>query len=71
MKGTVCKPSNRAIGNTRLFSIGDVAEVMGTCPVTASKIIDETGRAIIIHRKKYVLESALMDYLREKEAVNV
>lgn len=70
MREKFCKPPGCAIGNTRLLGIDDVAEVMGTCPVTASKIIDETGRSIVVHRKKYVFESTLLDYLREKEAVN-
>lgn len=70
MDENVCKPPGCAIGNTRLLGINDVSEMTGTCAVTASKIIDETGRAITLHRRKYVLESALMDYLREMEAVN-
>ena len=70
MDENVCKPPGCAIGNTRLLGIDDVSEVTGTCAVTASKIIDETGRAITL-RRKYVLESALMDYLHEMEAVNV
>lgn len=67
MTDTVCKLLGRPLGNTRILGIADVAEALGTCPATASKIIDETGKAIMVRRKKYVLESTLVDFLREKE----
>lgn len=57
------------IGSDRLLGIQAVADSFGVCPVTASRIIDDTGCAIILHRKKYILESSLYAYLREQEAM--
>lgn len=70
MNGNGCKPLGRDIGDDCVYGINDVSKLLGTCPVTASKIIDETGKAITIRRKKYVLRSSLMEYLHKKEAAN-
>ena len=56
------------LGNDRLMSIKSVSEVLGVCPVTASKIIKESGRGILLHRRLFILESSFMAYLREQEA---
>lgn len=55
--------SGVAVGRDRLLGISDVAKITNTCPVTASRIIDETGCAIVLHRKKYVLESNFLRFL--------
>lgn len=52
-----------AVGKDRLLGISDVAKITNTCPVTASRIIDETGCAIVLHRKKYILESNFLRFL--------
>lgn len=54
-----------AIGNDRLLGISHVQTLFGCCPVTASRITDETGAAVLVHRKKYVLESSLLSYVTE------
>lgn len=67
-----CNPSGRTtehIGTDQLLRISTVAERFEVCPVTASKIMDETGHSIVLHRKKYVLESSLYAYLHEQEAM--
>lgn len=55
-----------AIGSDRLFGISDVARITGTCNVTASRIIDETGCGIILHRKKYILQSNLLKFFESQ-----
>lgn len=54
------------IGNDRLLGISDVAQITRTCPVTASRIIDETGYGIVLHRKKYILQSNLLKFLQSQ-----
>jgi len=56
------------IGTDRLLGIREVANYFGVCPVTASHIMDDSGCAIVLHRKKYILESSLLEFLRRKEA---
>lgn len=59
----------KPLGEDRLLTVQDVAGVMEVNPVTASKIMSETGKAIYLHRRKYVLLSALIGYLHEREAM--
>ena len=40
----------------------------GLSPVTASKMMKESGRAIALHRRIYILESSFFAYLHELEA---
>ena len=40
----------------------------GLSPVTASKFMKESGHAIALHRRVYILESSLFTYLHELEA---
>ena len=54
------------IGSDRLLGITDVAAITRTCPVTASRIIDETGYGIVLHRKKYILQSNLLKFLQSQ-----
>lgn len=56
------------LGDDRLLNIADIADITGLCPATASRLIKETGRAIILHRRVYILESSLVAYLHEMEA---
>lgn len=61
--------SPERLGNDRLLGIKDVANRFGVCAITASHIMDETGRAITLRRKKYILESSLLAYLHERETM--
>ena len=58
-------PAN--VGSDRLLSIQNVSEITGFCPVIASRLMKESGREIVLHRRKYILESSLLAYLREME----
>lgn len=55
------------VGSDRLLSIQNVSEITGFCPVVASRLMKESGREIVVHRRKYILESSLLAYLRELE----
>lgn len=55
------------VGADRLLGIKEVAERTGFGSATASRIIDESGHAIVLHRRKFILESSLMDFLRSVE----
>lgn len=61
-------PNNSNIGRERLLGIPEVCALTGLNPVTASKLMKETGRAINVHRRIYILESSFYAYLRELEA---
>ena len=58
--------SGASLGSDRLLGIPDVAAITGTCPVTASRIIDETGRGIVLHRRKYILQSSLLKFFESQ-----
>lgn len=55
------------LGHERLLGISDVSNMTGLSPVTASKLMKESGRAIALHRRVYILESSLFAYLHELE----
>lgn len=55
----------KRILDDRLLTIEDVSELTGLCRPIASKLIDESGRGISIHRRKYILESGLLDFLKD------
>lgn len=55
------------LGNDRLLSISDVSKIMGFCPITASKLMKESGYALIIRRRVFILESNLIKYLTSRE----
>ena len=59
--------ASERIGSDRLLSIQNVSEITGFCPVVASRLMKESGREIVVHRRKYLLESSLLAYLRELE----
>ncbi|WP_139651820.1 hypothetical protein [Raoultibacter phocaeensis] len=55
----------KRILNDRLLTIEDVSEMTGLCRPIASKLIDESGHAINVHRRKFILESGLLEYLKD------
>lgn len=59
--------SDPSLGRERLLGISDVSNMTGLSPVTASKLMKESGRAIALHRRVYILESSLFAYLHELE----
>lgn len=59
--------SDSNLGHERLLGISDVSQMTGLSPVTASKFMKESGRAIALHRRVYILESSLFAYLHELE----
>lgn len=59
--------STKEFSDDQLLSRSDVAEVMGVCPATASRIINESGCRITLHRKVYILGHSLRKFLVEKE----
>lgn len=56
-----------AIGTERLLGIPDVCTMTGLCPVTASKLMKESGRAIRVHGRVFILESSFFTYMKELE----
>lgn len=54
------------LGNDRLLSIDDVSKIMGFCPITASRFMKETGYAVIIRRRVFILESNLVKYIKSR-----
>lgn len=59
--------ANQNLGRERLLGISEVCQVTGLSPVTASKLMKESGRAIFLHRRVYILESSFFAYLHELE----
>lgn len=60
--------SDSNLGHERLLGIAEVCKITGLSPVTASKMMKESGRAIALHRRIYILESSFFAYLHELEA---
>ena len=58
---------NQNLGRERLLGIAEVCKITGLSPVTASRLMKESGRAIALHRRVYILESSFFAYLRELE----
>lgn len=69
-QGAAHGASTAAIGSERLLGIPEVCAMTGFCPVTASKVMHESGKAITLHRKIFILESSLFAYLHELEGAN-
>lgn len=57
----------KPIGNDKLLSISNIAEILGVCPVTASMVMKDSGRSITLGRRVYILESNFLAFLHEKE----
>ena len=53
------------IGQEHLLTVADVVAKTGLCRTVASALMDETGKAIVMHRRKYILESDLLEHLRQ------
>lgn len=66
-KVTPAAPDKSNLGRERLLGIPEVCALTGLNPVTASKLMKETGRAINVHRRLFILESSFYAYLRELE----
>lgn len=62
------EPLGRPLGDDRLLTAADVSELMGFCPVTASRFMKESGYAIIVRRRVYILESNLLKHMRKQGA---
>lgn len=58
---------NPNLGHERLLGIAEVCKITGLSPVTASSLMKESGRAIALHRRIFILESSFFSYLRELE----
>ena len=57
-----------ALGHERLLGIPDICELTGLGEATASKLMKESGHAIRLHRRLYLLESSFFAWLKEQEA---
>lgn len=66
--GVETPATSATLGRERLLGIEDVCGLTGLGEVTASRLMKESGRAIRLHRRLYVLESSFFDFLRSKEA---
>lgn len=58
------------LGRERLLGIPDVCAITGFCPAVASTFMKESGRALELHRRVFILESSLFAYLHELEGAN-
>ena len=58
--------SSPELGRERLLGISEICKMTGLSPVTASKLMKESG-AIALHRRVYILESSFYAYLHELE----
>lgn len=67
IKAAPAASDNSNLGRERLLGIAEVCAVTGLNPVTASKLMKETGRAINVHRRLFILESSFYTYLHELE----
>lgn len=55
------------IRDDRIYTIDDVADTLGVCYTTASRIMKDSGRAIKLRSRLYIRESSLFAYLVELE----
>lgn len=65
--GVIATSKPVSIGHERLFGIPEICKITGLSPVTASKLMKESGRVIKLHSRLYMLESSFYAYLRELE----
>lgn len=59
-----------SIGREKLLGIPEICSITGLSPVTASKLMKESGRAIRLHTRLYMIESSFYAYLHEMEVTN-
>lgn len=64
-----CLSDSDAVGSARLLGIAEVSQMTGFCPVVASRLIDESGCAIVVHRRKFIFADRLEQHLRSMEGV--
>lgn len=55
------------LGRERLLGIPDICAITGLGEATASKLIRESGHAIRLHRRLYLLESSFFAWLKSQE----
>ncbi|VWL93840.1 Uncharacterised protein [Collinsella intestinalis] len=55
------------LGKEALLGIPEICQMTGLCPVTASKLMKETGKCLQLHRRLYVLESSFLNFLHDLE----
>lgn len=65
--GVIAPVTQVHLGSERLLGIPDVCKITGLAEATASKLMKESGRAIRIHSRLYILEQSFFAYLRELE----
>lgn len=67
----VDEPAVRVVlGKEALLGVPEICQMTGLCPVTAAKLMKETGKCLQLHRRLYVLESTFLNFLHEQEASN-
>lgn len=67
MSGEVCAAAPGDVGRERLLDLSDIRQILGCGEATASKVMRESGCALRIHSRLYVLESSFFGYLRGLE----
>jgi hypothetical protein len=70
-KTSTTPPPYEPLGTDKLLSISAISDLLGVCPVTASRIMKESGRSITLHRRVFVLQSSFMQYMHELESRKV
>jgi hypothetical protein len=60
--------NSQLLGHERLLGIPDVCQLTGFGKATASKFMKESGRAIRVHGRLFLLQSSLFAFLHEMEA---
>lgn len=65
--GVITPVTQVLLGSERLLGIPDVCKITGLAEATASKLMKESGRAIRVHSRLYILEQSFFAYLRELE----
>lgn len=66
--GVTDSPAPRVVlGRERLLGIADICKLTGLGEATASKLMKESGYAIKVHSRLYVIESSFFSYLHQLE----
>lgn len=68
MEGIVLTPPTyEPIGTDKLLTVKAIADMFGCSEETASRIMDESGCAIKLRSRKYVLESSFFRFMHSIE----
>lgn len=68
MEGIVITPPTyEPIGSDKLLTVQAIMDLFGCSRDTASRIMDESGCAIKLRSRKFVLESSFYNYIRSIE----